>query len=85
VNKEYKAKIFKSGNSLAMRLPKELGLKDGAVMILREERSRYTFQPEEKQGRKIDLTGIYGSIPGLSRQAFESKERAWSDPKAKRG
>jgi antitoxin VapB len=84
MSKEYKAKIFKSGNSLAMRIPKELGLKDGAVMILREERSKFTFQPEEIPGRKIDLTGIYGSIPGLVRHQFENKERVWSDQKAKR-
>jgi antitoxin VapB len=85
MGKEYKAKIFKSGNSLAMRLPKELGLKEGAIMILREERSKFTFEPEANQHRKINLAGIYGSIPGLSRQVFESKEREWSDPKAKRG
>jgi antitoxin VapB len=85
MDKEYKAKIFKSGNSLAMRLPKELGLKDGTTMILREERSKFTFEPEVEQDRKINLAGIYGSIPGLSRQVFENKERAWSDPEAKRG
>ncbi len=84
MSREYKAKIFKSGNSLAMRLPKGLGLKDGATMILREERSKFSFRPEEKQAPKINLTGIYGSISGLKRQPFVNKERAWSDPKAKR-
>ena len=85
MSKEYRAKVFKSGNSVALRLPKELGLKDGETMILREERSRFVFEPEAAAERKIDLTGIYGAIPGLARQPFEHKERAWGDGKAKRG
>ena len=85
MSKEYRAKVFKSGNSMALRLPKELGLKDGSTMILREERSKFTLEPETPEERKIDLTGIYGSIPGLKRQPFEHKELAWSDKRAKRG
>ena len=37
MGKEYRAKVFKSGNSLALRLPKDLGLTEGATMVLREE------------------------------------------------
>jgi antitoxin VapB len=85
MSKEYRAKVFKSGNSVALRLPKELGLKDGSTMILREERSEFIFKPEDQKEKKIDLTGIYGSIPGLERQPFEHKEREWSDARAKRG
>jgi antitoxin VapB len=85
MGKEYRAKVFKSGNSVALRLPKELGLKDGDTMTLREERRKFIFEPEASEERKIDLTGIYGSIPGISRQPFEEKASAWSDPKAKHG
>lgn len=85
MSKEYRAKVFKSGNSVALRLPKELGLKDGSTMILREERSEFIFKPEDQKEKMIDLTGIYGSISGLERQPFEHKEREWSDERAKRG
>ena len=85
MSKEYRAKIFKSANSLALRLPKELGLKDGSTMILREEQSKFTFEAEPATERKIDLTGIYGSIPGLARQSFEHRDLDWSDERAKRG
>jgi antitoxin VapB len=85
MSKEFRAKVFKSGNSMALRLPKELGLKDGSTMILREERSKFSFEPEVPVERKIDLTGIYGSIPGLARQPFEHKEPLWADERAKRG
>ena len=85
MSKEYRAKVFKSGNSLALRLPKELGLREGSTMILREERSKYSFEPESPHERKIDLTAIYGSIPGLARQPFDEKDLAWGDERAKRG
>jgi len=63
---EYRAKVFKSGNSLALRLPKALGLQEGAEMLLREEAGKFAFEPVPAAPKKIDLTGIYGSIPGLS-------------------
>lgn len=60
-----KARTFKSGNSIALRLPKALGVEAGAEMTVREEDGRYIFEPVRKQADRIDLTGIYGSCPGL--------------------
>ena len=57
-------KTFKSGNSVAVRLPKSLGVAAGIEMRVREESGRYVIEPVE-QPRKIDLTGIAGAIPGL--------------------
>jgi antitoxin VapB len=68
-------KTFKSGNSVAVRLPKALGIGEGVEMRVREEQGRYIVEPVEQPGRKIDLTGIFGSIPGIARQPFEHKER----------
>ncbi|HVJ00063.1 MAG TPA: AbrB/MazE/SpoVT family DNA-binding domain-containing protein [Sphingomonas sp.] len=65
MTKEYRAKVFKSGNSVALRLPKALGLKAGEEMIVREERGKFEFEPVADEPRRIDLTGIYGSHPGL--------------------
>jgi antitoxin VapB len=68
-------KTFKSGNSIAVRLPKALGIAEGVEMRVREDQGRYIVEPVEKPERKIDLTGIFGSIPTLTRQPFEHKER----------
>jgi antitoxin VapB len=57
-------RTFKSGNSVAVRLPKSLGVREGTEMRVREERGKYILEPVEQEER-IDLTGIYGSIPGL--------------------
>lgn len=61
---EYRAKVFKSGNSVALRLPKALGLKDGDEMILREQHGKFEFEPVTEK-KHIDLTGIAGTMPWL--------------------
>lgn len=65
MGKEYRAKVFKSGNSVALRLPKALGLVAGTEMILREKDGRLIAERIENKPKKIDLTGIAGSMPGL--------------------
>ncbi|TPG13825.1 AbrB/MazE/SpoVT family DNA-binding domain-containing protein [Sphingomonas koreensis] len=74
MTKEYRAKVFKSGNSVALRLPKALGLKDGEEMVLREEGGKFAFEPAEATPERIDLTGIWGSCPGLKPLTREERE-----------
>jgi antitoxin VapB len=78
MGEEYRARVFKSGNSLALRLPKALGLKEGAEMTVREEQGRYVVAPAEPTKRKIDLTGIAGSMPWL--QPLRREDREFDDP-----
>lgn len=65
MTKEYKAKVFKSGNSLALRLPKALGLKEGSTMVLREEQRGYSIEPEEAPKAKLDVDRFWGKAKGL--------------------
>lgn len=76
MSEEYKAKIFKSGNSLALRLPKALGLKEGAEMILREANGSFTAFPVDAAPKKIDISGFAGKAPGIKlapREDFEER------------
>lgn len=87
--KEYRAKVFKSGNSLALRLPKGLGLAEGTEMVVRENRGEFTFEPVPPETKKIDLTGIWGSIPGLKpltdeERIMEPRELDWEGKLLKR-
>ena len=80
-----KTKTFKSGNSVAVRLPKALGVEPGVEMTVREERGRYIIEPVDSPPRKIDLSGIAGSLPGLRPLTREEREldpspRVWDDP-----
>jgi antitoxin VapB len=74
MSKEYKAKVFKSGNSLALRLPKELGIEEGSTMLLREEASGYHFEKESASKRKIDVSGFAGKAPWLKPLPPELRE-----------
>ena len=55
MTKEVRAKTFKSGNSVALRLPKALGIKEGVEMKVREEQGRYVVEPVEAPKQKIDF------------------------------
>jgi antitoxin VapB len=73
-------KTFKSGNSIAVRLPKALGIEAGTEMRVREEHGKYVLEPVTKEPRKIDLTGIVGSMPWLKplpREDFDDSPRDW--------
>ena len=83
-------RTFKSGNSIAVRLPKALGIAAGTEMRVREEQGKYVLEPVKEERRKIDLTGIYGSCPGLKRlkpedRLFEERELDWEGKLLKRG
>lgn len=76
------SRTFKSGNSVALRLPKSLGIEAGVEMTVREEKGRFIVEPVAAEPRKIDLTGIAGSIPGLKpftpeEREFEKEDRPW--------
>ena len=61
MGEEYKAKIFKSGNSLALRLPKALGLADGEeVVVIPHNDGSFSFWKQD-QSQEI-LLGLYGSM-----------------------
>lgn len=82
---EYRAKIFKSGNSVALRLPKDLGLKEGTEVLLREEHGQYRFEPIDAPKRKISGEGWMGKMPWLKpltpeEREFDASPRVWDDP-----
>ena len=75
MTKEIRAKTFKSGNSVALRLPKALGIKEGVEMRVREEQGRYVVEPVEAQPKRIDLSFLDGRKPlGLKLLAAKDRE-----------
>ena len=77
MGKEYTAKTFKSGNSVALRLPKGLGLREGLEMKVREEKGSFILELAPPQDQKLNLQGIYGSIPGIRRPPCDANPRDW--------
>lgn len=88
MSEEYHAKVFKSGNSLALRLPKALGITEGTEMTLREEHGKYIFEPAEVPRRKIDIGKFWGKAPWLKPikpedRIFEERELDWEGKRLK--
>ncbi|WP_062731747.1 AbrB/MazE/SpoVT family DNA-binding domain-containing protein [Sphingobium abikonense] len=81
MGEEYKAKIFKSGNSLALRLPKALGLQEGEEMTLvPHDDGSFSFWRQDR-AREV-LMGLYGSMSAGfmadGRDDTAQAERDWS-------
>ena len=78
--KIYRAKVFKSGNSLALRLPKALGLEAGMEMELQVGLDGvYTVRRIEAPRQGIDVSGFAGKCPWLkplAREDFEERPSA---------
>lgn len=83
-------RTFKSGNSVAVRLPASLGIAPGCEMRVREEQGRYVLEPVAGVDERISLDGIYGTCPGLKPlrpedRFFEERELDWGGKLLKRG
>lgn len=89
MTKEIRAKTFKSGNSVALRLPKALGIKEGVEMKVREEQGRYVVEPVEKAKKKLDFSFLEGRSLGLrplrpEDRIIEERELDWEGKLLKR-
>ena len=77
---EYTAKIFKSGNSLALRLPKALGFEEGdEVVVVSHANGKFSFW-RERDSLEV-LMSLYGSMSSgfmsEGRGDIEQDERDW--------
>ncbi|MEO6092689.1 MAG: AbrB/MazE/SpoVT family DNA-binding domain-containing protein [Novosphingobium sp.] len=74
---EWAGKTFKSGNSVALRLPKGLGVPEGTqVRMVREAPMIFRVEPVDAPKRTIDVSGFWGKAPGLElapRDDFEER------------
>jgi antitoxin VapB len=64
--KVYRAKVFKSGNSLALRLPAALRLEAGMEMeLLVDPAGGYTLTPSTPPRQKLDVGRFWGKAKGM--------------------
>ena len=81
---EYKAKVFKAGNSVALRLPKSAGFSDGdEVTLVAHGDGGFSFWRLSDAAAVLD--GLYGafspSFMAAGRGDIEQAERDWSTPR----
>lgn len=86
---EYLGKTFKSGNSVALRLPKGLGVAEGEELrIVQEAAMTFRVEPIDAPKRKIDISGFAGKLPGFKPapcEDFEERPSAIARRKALSG
>lgn len=87
MGEEFTAKTFKSGNSVALRLPRALGVKEGVEMKVREDRGSLIVEPVDRPKRKFDIEKVWGIGKHLDLKpiapedrAFEHRPLGWDDP-----
>lgn len=76
---EYRSRVFKSGNSVALRLPKALGIAEGTEMRVREDAGRFIFEPVERPKRKFDVDKIWGSAAGSGLRLIAPEDRVFRE------
>lgn len=69
-------KIFKSGNSMAVRLPAAFKAVAGTPVEVREEQGRWIVEVADAPRPTIDVSGFAGKAPGVRlapREDFEER------------
>lgn len=91
--KRYRAKVFRSGNSLAVRIPAGTRLAAGMEMELTVEDGQFlSLEPAEQPRRKFNIAKVAGSAHNLvpikdKDRVFEERPLVWeagekdTDPK----
>ncbi len=75
MSEEFLGRTFKSGNSVALRLPKGLGIEEGTkVRMVKEDRMTFRVEPVDQPRRKIDVSGFAGKAPWLKPLPPELRE-----------
>jgi antitoxin VapB len=72
-------RTFKSGNSVALRLPKGLGIEEGVEMSIREEQGRFIVERVSQPKRKFDIAGIWGIGRHLGLEPIAPEDRIFED------
>ena len=87
MGKEYTAKSFKSGNSVAIRMPAALGIEPEREWTVVEENGDLVLRSKERTKRKFNIDKVWGCAIGSGLQyiedddrIFEERQLLWDDP-----
>lgn len=79
-------KVFKSGNSMAVRLPASFGAIPGTTVEVREEQGRWIVEAVDRPKRKFNIDKVWGSAIGSGLKPidendrwFEERQLDWGD------
>jgi antitoxin VapB len=87
MGKEYVAKSFKSGNSVAIRMPAALGIEPDREWSVTEEDGALHIRARAPEKGKLDISGFWGKAKRLKvpeRRDFEDRPSTIAARKARR-
>lgn len=76
MGKEYTTRSFRSGNSVAIRMPAGLGVEPDREWIAEWVDGDLRLRAKDQPRRKIDVSGFAGKAPGIRlapREDFEER------------
>lgn len=87
MGKEYIAKSFKSGNSVAIRIPVGLGVEPDWEFSVTDSDGALVLRPKAKTRRKFNVQKVWGCAVGSGLnyikdedRMFEHRPLLWDDP-----
>lgn len=87
MGQEYTAKSFKSGNSVAIRIPAALGIEPEREWTIEEKDGNLVLHPKDKPRRKFNIDKVRGCAIGSGLRpikpedrVFEERPLLWDDP-----
>lgn len=88
MGKEYATRSFKSGNSVAIRIPAALGVEaDQEWSVAQDEDGSLVLRSKLKAKRKFDVDAVWGCAKGYGLRpierddrVFEERKLIWDDP-----
>ncbi len=83
----YPAKSFKSGNSIAIRMPAELGIEPGHEWTVESQDGKLVLEQKPATKRKFNIEKVRGCAIGSGLRYIKDEERVfeprgllWDDP-----
>ena len=87
MGKEYPAKSFRSGNSVAIRMPAALGIEPDREWTVVKEDGKLIIESKDKPKQKFNIDKVRGCAIGSGLQfikaedrIFEERPLLWDDP-----
>lgn len=66
MGKQWPTRSFKSGNSVAIRVPAALGVEPGKDWVVEKRDDEFVLRPKDAPKRKFNVAKVAGSAAGLN-------------------
>jgi antitoxin VapB len=79
MGEQYPAKSFKSGNSVAIRMPAALGVEPDKEWTVVQEDGKIIIEAKDKPKRRFNIDKVRGCAIGSGLQFIKSEDRVFEE------